>query len=92
MCAGGLGGEAHHQHRADREVGRNEDVRALAPLSTLGVRTQLVAQGLQVKAGGPDHDVHARAHAFQSVLQRGVRTREVDDHLGALLREHLRRA
>ena len=47
-----LGGEAHHQHRADREVRGDERVR--------GRRLGGLAQRADVEARRPDHDVPAR--------------------------------
>ena len=70
--ARGLGREAHHQHRADREVRRDQHPRA-------GLRDTRTAQLLQIEARRPDHDVHARLDALQGVRQRDVGAREVDD-------------
>ena len=73
----GLGGEAHHQHRADREVGRDEHVGAC------GSRSAPCASrsGAEVEAGGADHDVHPGAHAGAARSRARCRLREVDDHL-----------
>ena len=65
----GLRGEAHHQHGADREVGGDQHVRALVGPAR---RAELAHQRRGVKAGGPDHHVHAGAHAGERVLERRV--------------------
>ena len=54
---GGLGGEAHHQHRADREVGGDE------ARWRLRRRSAAVAQRVEVEAGGADDDVDAGVEA-----------------------------
>ena len=72
-------GEAHHQHRADREVGRHEHVRPAVPaLGGGGRRPQLV----EVEAGGPHDRVDAGGDALADVLGGGVGGREVHHHVG----------
>ena len=74
---GGERREAHHQHRADREVRRHEDVRA----PRLGEPLEL----LHVEAGGADHGVHAALHAEREIAQHRIGLREVNDDVHAVL-------
>jgi len=69
------GGELHHQHRADREVRGDEDVR-------FGFRQ--IGQLSGVKAGRPDHHVYPGGDRFARVGHGGRRHGEVDEHVGAL--------
>ena len=69
-----LGGEAHHQHGADREVRAR---RTRSPR-----RRGRLAQPVLVEAGGPDHDVHAGGERLARVAERLVGLREVDEHVG----------
>ena len=76
MCRGGLGGEAHHQHRADREVRGDEDVRAGAPPAS--------RSGAEVEAGRADHHVHARPRRTRSAFASAVSGRvKSTTHVGA---------
>ena len=66
----GLDGKAHHQHGADREVRRDEDVRP--------------AQAFQLgdaESARADHDVDSGGDARARVGERDLRLREVDDDL-----------
>ena len=65
---GRLGGEAHHEHRADREVRAEQHLAG----------TALALERLHVPPRGPDDAVHARPHAGARVGQGGVRAGEVD--------------
>jgi hypothetical protein len=86
---GGLGGEAHHQHSADREVGSDEDVPGTAIRGLLGDRLGLRGERVDVKACRSDHHVRARAQARERVLKRCVGTGEIDYHLWRIALEHL---
>ena len=80
--------QQHHENRADREVGGDED-------SRLAVRAlDLIPQAVQIETAGPDHRVHAGAHALADVCRRGVRRREVHDHVAVpqhVAQRHLER-
>ena len=67
---GRLGGELHHQHRADREVRRDEDVAR---------RRSSPASCGEVPAGRPDDRVHARRRRRRGRFERRVGRGEVDD-------------
>ncbi len=84
-----LHGKAHHQNRADREVGRHEHVGGRAPGSLSRDCARLLAERVDVEARGADHHVYPCSHALQRVSERHVRAREVDDDLGLALCEHL---
>jgi hypothetical protein len=70
---GRLGGEPHHQHRADGEVRRDEYV---------GAGAGDIVQLGRVEAGGPDHHVNAGGHRRPRVLHHGGGDGEVDQHVG----------
>ena len=74
----GCGGEAHHQHRADREVGRDQDPDPRG----VGQRLAERVEPLVVEAGRADHAVQAVADAPAQVVHHHVGMGEVDDDLG----------
>ena len=83
----GGGGEAHHQHGADREVGHDQDAgrRRVAEQ-----RAYVVDLGV-VEAGGADHDVDAVLDAPGDVVERDRRLGEVERDLGAGLGDQVER-
>ena len=81
MCGAAWRRGLHHQHRADREVGRDEAVGARRP--ALDRRAQLV----EVEAGGPDDGVDAGLDAGARRWRAPLGRREVDHHVGAV--EHV---
>jgi hypothetical protein len=64
-------GDLHHQHRADREVRSDEQVRVPDTL-----------ERREVGAARAHDAVHTRLEAQPRVVERGVRLGEVDDHVG----------
>jgi hypothetical protein len=73
-----LGGETHHQHGADGEVGSDEQVGAATRALRLGL------QGGGVIAGRPQDHVHAGVQRRAGVGRRAVGRGEVDQHVGAV--------
>src|SRR5690606_36942356 len=69
--------EVHHQHRADAEVGGDEDV-ARRVVGQPGA--DRVDAG-RVEAGGADHDVQAALDAPLDVVHHDAGLGEVDDDL-----------
>ncbi len=77
-------GEPHHQHRADREVGRDDAVARGEQVS------QLVE--LDLAESGRSHDrVHLMHRAPAEVAHRRVGRREIDCDLGVRVGERARR-
>ena len=76
---GGLGGEPHHQDRADGEVGGDQDAGARARVEP----APQPVQPLVVEAGGADDGVDAVPDAELQVVHHHVGVGEVDDDLGA---------
>ena len=75
--AGGLGGEAHHQHRPDREVRRDQHVGA--PLRVPG---RASASGAGSKPVVPITTCTPASIAASALSSATSGVREVDDHVG----------
>jgi hypothetical protein len=80
----GLGGEAHHQHRAEREVRGDQHARGRG----LPQPTSDLVQPVGVEPGRADHGVDAVLDAVVEVVHHRVGMGEVHDGLGAGLDEH----
>src|SRR5829696_7046267 len=76
QVAGGLGGEAHHQHRSDREV------RGVEERDTLLLGEP--RQSGRLPAGRPDDARDRSLERRSHVCLHGLRRSEVDDRLGTV--------
>ena len=76
----GLGGEVHHQHRADGEVGRNQHSHPRVP----GQQRPELVQTLFGEPGRAHHGMDAVLDAPAEVVQHNVGMGEVDRDRGSL--------